>query len=232
MPKRFSTASQPHAAPGTVTGKIPCEGMPEPGPQLFGSHRYPEPIETLDGGSRRRRAAGVQDIEPLVFGDVDEREQVAAHTDHHGFHQIESGSRGHRCIDGVAALFQYLQADLCRQRLTGDHHAMLSHDLRASLSRPALGTVASKALAERRLDPFVARCHQGVVVGAGRQGGQTTTAGQTLGLGLRARDDSLDLHAGYYGAFLRRRRTRTSGGTPADRLGLFAFLGEHVSLIP
>jgi hypothetical protein len=108
----------------------------------------------------------------MVLGDVDQGEQVAAHADHHGFHQIESGSRRYGRIDGVTALLQNLQADLRRQRLTGYHHAMLRHDLRTSLGEPALGTVAAKALAEWRFGAFVAGRHQGVVINAGRSGGQ------------------------------------------------------------
>ena len=34
VPKRRSTSSQPHTEPGTVTVRIPPDGMPEPGPQF------------------------------------------------------------------------------------------------------------------------------------------------------------------------------------------------------
>ncbi len=37
VPNRFSTASQPQTAPGTVTGRMPPRGMPDPGPQFLGS---------------------------------------------------------------------------------------------------------------------------------------------------------------------------------------------------
>jgi hypothetical protein len=32
------TACQPHTAPGTVTAKMPAGGIPDMGPQFFGSH--------------------------------------------------------------------------------------------------------------------------------------------------------------------------------------------------
>jgi hypothetical protein len=174
----------------------------------------------------------------MILGDVDHGEQVAAHADHHGFHQIESGSRRYRCIDGVAALLQDLQADLCRQRLTGDNHAVLSHDLRTSLGGPALGTVTPKAPAERCFHIFVAGCHHGVNVGAGRSGGQRQRHHQQ-----QQRDcayaqpprhqqhgrTSLGLHAAYYGAFAtdEHRLPEPARTATAFFSTSMAFLNEH-----
>ena len=41
VPNRCCTSSQPHAAPGTVTSRMPPGGIPDPGDQLAESHEYP-----------------------------------------------------------------------------------------------------------------------------------------------------------------------------------------------
>src|SRR5271156_5741583 len=84
VPKRLSTSCQPQAAPGTVTGRIPCTGIPDAGPPVLRIPVIAELVEPLDRSPRGSRTARVQHIDLALLGDVDDGKEIAAHAFHHG----------------------------------------------------------------------------------------------------------------------------------------------------
>src|SRR5205085_5294712 len=73
--------------------------------------------EELGRPARRRAAAGVEGVQFLVLGDVDEREEIAADARVVLRGDVEHGAGRDGGIDGVAALLEDVDAGLSRQRI-------------------------------------------------------------------------------------------------------------------
>ncbi len=82
----------------------------------------------------RRPAAGVQSIEFVGFGIVDDDEQIAADAVHHRGDHAHHGVGGDGGIDSVAAVFEDLHPGLRGQRGFGGYDAVGGNNHRARLS--------------------------------------------------------------------------------------------------
>ena len=159
LPKRFSTASQPQTAARHGDRQNAARRHAGTRAPVLGIPVVAERVELLDRGAGRRHAAGIQHIDLVFLGDIDDGEQIAGDADIHGLDHIEHRGRRHGRIDGVAAVLQHLQARLRGQRLTGRDHAVLRHDFGAALRRPAFGAIAADRAAKGGLRRGFAALH-------------------------------------------------------------------------
>ena len=164
VPARFSKASQPSTAPGTVAESMPCSGM-----------RSLKP--------RAARCSGVAPVgaRPLAFNAIEllflrhprNHEHIAADAGARRFDHVQDRRARDRGIEGVAARFQNLQAGLRRQGLAGGHDAVARQHFRARLRQPAAGAVAAdrreffdagsgSPMASAAREQRGARCEQGL----------------------------------------------------------------------
>jgi hypothetical protein len=95
----------------------------------------------LDRCAGGRHAAGVEDVDLVLFCHIDDGEQVAGNPDVHRLNDVQHRCRGNRGVDGVAAFHKHAQPGLCRERLARCHHTVLRHDLGSALELPALRPV-------------------------------------------------------------------------------------------
>jgi len=91
--------------------------------------------EPVRGCGRRGRAAGVNGLDPAVFGPVNQGEEVAADVTALGFDHGEDGRRRQRRIESVAALAEHLVAGLGGQVVVCGDKAVPGHN------RPAVGSL-------------------------------------------------------------------------------------------
>ena len=73
------------------------------------------------------------------------------------FDETYDSGRGDRRVDCIPALLEDTYASLGRQKLTGGHHAVARHDLRARLPKVTFSAIARNRFAEWRLRRRVAR---------------------------------------------------------------------------
>ena len=103
---------------------------------------------------RRRYSTGVELVDLLFFGDIDEREEITAHADICRIGNTERRRCGDGRINGIAPLLEDPQTGLRRERLNGAHDAVPRHHLRAALLEPSFRSIASDGLAGRRHRSF------------------------------------------------------------------------------
>ena len=139
---------------------MPPRGIPEPGPQFCRVPRITERLHFCQRQAARRFAARIERIDLVLFGDVDDGEEIAAWPDIHRLDDAQDGGRRDRGIDRVTALSQDVEAGFCGEWLAGGHHAVSREDLRAMLRNPALRAVARNAFAPRRRRCRGARGHR------------------------------------------------------------------------
>ena len=94
----------------------------------------------------RCRAARVKRVDSVFFGDINDREKVAAKTNVHRLGHVERGRGRDRRVDRVSALHQDAQSCLRRKRLAGRHHAIARNNRRATLCQPSFGTIAANGV--------------------------------------------------------------------------------------
>jgi hypothetical protein len=85
----------------------------------------------------RAAAARIERLDLLRLWRVDHRETVTANPRHVWFGDIERRGHCNRRVDGIAAAFQDVDADLRGERLACRHHALIRADDGASRGRPA-----------------------------------------------------------------------------------------------
>ncbi len=99
--------------------------------------------EVLRRRSGGRAAAAVQSHQLLLLRQPRDHEDIAADSRTARFNDVHDGRRRHRRVDGIAAVFQYLQTCLRGQRLAGSHHSISRQDLGARLRQPAARAITA-----------------------------------------------------------------------------------------
>ena len=92
-------------------------------------------LKLLEGCRGWRATAGVESVDRLRFGVVEEGKEIAADPVHRRFHDRQDGGGGDRGVDGVAAGLQHLEAGRRGERLTGGDGAVARHDDRSRRPR-------------------------------------------------------------------------------------------------
>ena len=117
-------------------------------------------VHAFERGPGRRSSAGIQNMQLLVACAVDDREHVACESNLHRLSHAQRRGGCHRRIDRVAALAQYLQADLCCERLTRRHHSPARHHFGSALRAPSLRPISTHGFAEWRRRRGLADLHR------------------------------------------------------------------------
>ena len=133
-------------------------------------------VVELRRGRCRRPAGGVQSEQALLSRRVVDRFHVAADAGAVRLHDAQHRRRRDRCVRGVAAILEDLQADLRRERLAGRNHTMAGEHLGASLLGPVPQPIAAHSGdAGRRVGVLLRRDPKRVrrdIVGSGERNGR------------------------------------------------------------
>jgi hypothetical protein len=97
----------------------------------------------LRRGAGGRAAACVQGDELLFLCNPRYDEHVAANPGAFRFEEVHNRCGRNGRVEGIAALFQNLQACLGRQWLTGSDHTIARENLRSRLSKPTTSAIAA-----------------------------------------------------------------------------------------
>ena len=95
---------------------------------MLGHFVFALAVKKFDGKLSGRPAAGVEPIQFSSLRFVNDDEQVAAHSVHHGLHDAHHGVRGDRGINRVATPRQNHRASLRSQRAFGGHDSATRHN--------------------------------------------------------------------------------------------------------
>ena len=82
-------------------------------------------LEDVEVEVLRGAAGSVEAVEFIVFGGVDDGEEISADAAGHGFHEAHGGVGGDGGVDGVAAGLEDVEADLGGEGVGGGDHSMI-----------------------------------------------------------------------------------------------------------